>query len=64
MLDLRLPTGWFFTLAGVILLAMGLFSSERAPLTDVNVNLYSGLCMVAFGVVMLLLAFRGSRKQS
>jgi uncharacterized membrane protein HdeD (DUF308 family) len=64
MLDLRMPTGWFFALAGVILLAMGVFSPDRAALTDANVNLYSGLFMVAFGAVMLLLAFGARRKQS
>jgi uncharacterized membrane protein HdeD (DUF308 family) len=61
MLDLRLPTGWFFSLAGVILLAMGIFSPDRAALTDANVNLYCGLFMVAFGVMMLLLARRGRK---
>jgi hypothetical protein len=64
MLDLRLPTGWFFALAGVILLAMGLFTSDRAPLTDANVNLYCGLFMVAFGGIMLLLAYGARRKTS
>src|SRR5919205_1229389 len=49
MLDLRLPTGGFFMLAGLILIAMGLFSPEtRAALTDVNVNLYCGIFMVIF----------------
>jgi len=64
MLDLRLPTGWFFALSGVILLAMGLFSPDRAPLTDANVNLYCGLFMVAFGGIMLLLAYGARRKTS
>ena len=64
MLDLRLPTGWFFSLAGVILLAMGIFSPDRAALTDANVNLYCGLFMVVFGAFMLLMAFRASRKHS
>jgi hypothetical protein len=64
MLDLRLPTGWFFALAGVILLAMGLFSPDRAPLTEANVNLYCGLFMVAFGGIMLLLAYGARRKTS
>ena len=61
MLDLRIPTGLFFALVGLILLAMGvLFPSERASLTDANVNLYCGLVMLAFGGGML--AF--SRKRS
>ena len=65
MLDLRLPTGWFFALAGFILLALGVASPDsRAPLTDYNVNLYCGLFMVAFGAVMLVLAWRASRKHS
>ena len=65
MLDLRLPTGLFFALAGFVLLAMGLLAPEaRAPLTDVNVNLDCGIFMVAFGGVMLLLAWRASRKHS
>jgi hypothetical protein len=60
MLDLRIPTGWFFALAGLILLATGVASPDaRAPLTDVNVNLYCGIFMVAFGGILLLLAWRG-----
>jgi uncharacterized membrane protein len=57
MLDLRIPTGYFFSLIGLILLAMGIFTpSERAALTETNVNLYCGLVMLAFGVFMLALA--------
>jgi uncharacterized membrane protein len=65
MLDLRLPTGLFFALAGLILLALGVMSPDsRAPLTDVNVNLYCGFFMVAFGAVMLLLAWRAGSMKS
>ncbi len=57
MLDLRVPTGWFFSLLGVILLGLGvLFPGLRASLTGVNVNLYCGMAMLAFGGLMLLLA--------
>jgi hypothetical protein len=60
MLDLRIPTGFFFSLVGLILLAMGIFTpSERAALTETNVNLYCGLAMLAFGGGMLALAKRG-----
>jgi hypothetical protein len=34
----------------------------RAPLTDVNVNLYSGLSMLVFGGFLLLMARRAARK--
>ena len=63
MLDLRLPTGAFFTLIGILLISMGLFAPDaRAPLTAVNINLYCGLVMLAFGLFMLLLARRASHK--
>ena len=61
MLDLRVPSGWFFTLLGVILLGMGVFAPDtRADLTDVNVNLYSGIAMLVFGLFMLLMARRAT----
>jgi hypothetical protein len=62
MLDLRAPAGWFFSILGVILLGLGIFSSGlRAALTNLNVNLYCGIVILAFGGLMLLLA---SRKRS
>jgi hypothetical protein len=65
MLDLRIPTGLFFLLVGVILVAMGLLSPlERAALTQINVNLYCGLIMLSFGAGLLLLARRGTRGRS
>ncbi len=59
MLDLRTPAGLFFSMLGVILLALGIFSPGlRAALTDVNVNLYCGIAILLFGAVMLVLAYR------
>jgi len=59
MRDLRTPCGLFFTVLGVILCAVGILSpGTRAPLTQVNVNLYAGLAMLVFGVVMLWLSRR------
>ncbi len=56
-MDLRIPTGSFFSLIGIILVCMGLFMpSVRAPLATANVNLYAGLAMAIFGSVMLWLA--------
>src|ERR1039458_1057225 len=41
-------------IVGLILVGMGVFApSERAALTDSNVNLYCGLVMLAFGLIML-----------
>ena len=58
--DLRIPIGLFFGIIGIVLVVVGLTSSARAPLTDVNVNLYAGLCMLTFGGVMLWLSRRAS----
>jgi uncharacterized membrane protein len=60
MNDLRIPIGAFFTLVGILLVFAGLASDYHAPLTSVNVNLYSGLSMLVFGSVMLWLARRAS----
>ena len=59
--DLRIPIGLFFSLVGVILLAVGVINPDaRAALTQLNVNLYCGASMLLFGGVMLWLARRSS----
>jgi len=64
-MDLRVPSGWFFTLVGLILIGMGLFAPHAyaAPLTTDNVNLYSGACMLVFGLFMLLMAWRAAHRE-
>jgi hypothetical protein len=61
MLDLRLPSGIFFAITGILLMVFGIVSSAHAPLTDANVNLYTGAVMTAFGLILLLLARRGRK---
>jgi len=58
--DLRVSIGGFFTLAGAIVTITGIVSKARAPLDTVDLNLYSGLVLFAFGAVMLWLAKRPS----
>ncbi len=61
-MDLRYPIGLLFAAMGVLLTGYGLSNPNlRAPLTPVNVNLYVGLCLLAFGISMLLLARRARR---
>ncbi|HYO83847.1 MAG TPA: hypothetical protein VES20_20760 [Bryobacteraceae bacterium] len=55
-MDLRVPSGWFFLLAGIILVAVGVIHAPTAPLTEVNVNLYTGAVLALFGGTMLWLA--------
>jgi hypothetical protein len=60
MLDLRLPSGIFFGLTGLILVGVS-FTNPHAAMTDSNVDLYSGVAMLVFGAFLLLLAHRGRR---
>ena len=63
MFDLRLPSGIFFVITGVALVTIGLVDPDlRAPLSDYNVNLWSGLAILLFGGLLLLLARRKSAK--
>ena len=63
-MDLRVPSGLFFALLGVILTGLGVLAPDmRAPLTEVNVNLYSGISMLVFGAFLLFMARRASHKQ-
>lgn len=61
-LDLRLPIGLMFTIFGVLLTAFGLVSDSAiyARSLGINVNLWWGIVLLAFGLIMLLLA-RGGR---
>jgi hypothetical protein len=58
--DLRRPTGYLFSVLGLILLLYGLISPEvQAPLeADVNVNLWCGAMLLIFGGCLLWLSFR------
>jgi len=56
-LDIRAPIGGLFTLLGLMLAGYGLVGSDRAA-SGTNVNLWWGLVMVVFGLLMLFLARR------
>jgi putative Ca2+/H+ antiporter (TMEM165/GDT1 family) len=59
MWDLRLPSGLFFALLGAILCGVAVLAPRaRAPLSEFNVNLYSGITFLVFGGVLLWLAKR------
>jgi membrane protein implicated in regulation of membrane protease activity len=62
-LDIRLPIGLLFALVGAILVVFGLFSDKAiyARSLGVNINLWWGLALLAFGGVMLLLSWRSAR---
>ena len=62
-LDIRLPIGGLFSILGVLLAGYGLMSDsgiyERS--LGVNVNLWWGVTLLVFGVVMVVLGRRGSK---
>jgi hypothetical protein len=59
-LDLRLPIGLMFTVFGALLTGFGLISDGAiyTKSLGINVNLWWGLVLLAFGLVMLALAIR------
>lgn len=65
-LDLRLPIGLLFSLFGAILVVLGLVTSPETykQSLGINVNLYWGVVLCAFGAVMLTLALRARGKAS
>ena len=63
--DIRLPMGLMFTLIGVVLAVYGMMTNgdpmyKRSG--DVNINLWWGLVLTGFGLIMLLLTWRGAKK--
>ena len=68
-LDIRWPIGLLFSLMGLLVAIYGMFSSERTlyhPLDSaqtlvINLNLWWGLVMLAFGIFMVLGALRAQR---
>jgi hypothetical protein len=62
-LDVRWPIGGMFTILGIMLTLYGAFSNpaiyERS--LGINVNLWWGLVLLVFGLVMLAYAYRAYR---
>ena len=56
MLDLRKPAGLFFLILGVLLAGYGAAVDAKAPLLDMNLNLYFGVFSILFGGVFLWLS--------
>jgi hypothetical protein len=58
-LDIKIPIGLMFAIFGVILTIFGLVTSgnEMYNLSlNININLWSGLFMLVFGIFMLLIS--------
>jgi hypothetical protein len=64
-IDIRLPLGLLFLSLGAILLAYGALSDPALyqQSLGINVNLYWGVALLAFGAVMFALSRRGAHHQ-
>lgn len=63
-LDIRTPIGYFFSLVGVILFVFGLTSNKAIydqHSLGINVNLWWGLVLVVFGLVMLAMSWHAGK---
>lgn len=62
--DLRLPMGLMFTIFGLILTVYGIVSDRAIYQRSlgINVNLWWGLVLLAFGLVMFTAARRSARR--
>jgi hypothetical protein len=67
-LDIRFPIGWMFTVIGLTLAVYGLVTNGDAAMyarsLQINVNLWWGGVLTAFGVLMWALALVSKRKNS
>lgn len=68
MLDVRWPIGTLFAALGLLLTVYGLATADNteqyARSLSVNVNLWWGLVMLVFGLVLLLAAFTARKTLS
>ncbi len=62
-LDVRYPIGLLFSVVGVMMAVFGLISDPAIYQRSlgVNVNLWWGLVLLVFGLLMLFLAWRGGQ---
>jgi len=59
-IDIRLPIGLVFAVVGILMIAFGAASDSSIYQRSlgINVNVYWGLVLLAFGVIMALLGRR------
>jgi hypothetical protein len=65
-LDIKIPIGMLFSILGLLLTLFGAATGGDAMYhksLDININLWTGLFMLAFGLFMLLLAWLDRRKE-
>jgi hypothetical protein len=65
-IDIKLPIGLMFSILGLLLSVYGLATAGNQAMYEkslhVNINLWIGLTMLVFGLIMLLLSFMKKKK--
>jgi hypothetical protein len=68
MIDIKIPIGLMFSVLGVLLTAYGIATMSDTTLYQksfgININLWSGVGMMIFGGIMLLLIKLGKKKEA
>ncbi|MCK9203096.1 MAG: hypothetical protein M0P58_01515 [Bacteroidales bacterium] len=66
-IDIKLPIGLMFSILGLLLTIFGLFTNGDVLLYSrslgINVNLWSGIGMLIFGLLMLFFAYRTQKSK-
>ncbi len=67
-IDIKFPIGLMFTILGLLLTVFGLVTYGDAqlykPSLGINVNLWSGLGMLVFGLIMLFFAWQSKKTKT
>jgi uncharacterized membrane protein len=67
-MDIRLPIGLLFSILGLVITIFGLMTRHaemyRQHSLNINVNVYTGACLLIFGLFMLILAVRAQSKKN
>jgi len=67
-MDIRIPIGLLFVVLGVILAVLGIFTMNDTEMyarsLGRNINLWTGILMLMFGLPMLLVPLLGRKKKA
>jgi prolipoprotein diacylglyceryltransferase len=67
-LDIKFPIGLMFSIFGVLLTFYGIFTASNIDMykksLEVNINLWTGVPMLVFGLLMLVLSRRTKKAKN
>ncbi len=67
-IDIKFPIGLMFSILGLLLSLFGIFTNGNSELytrsLGININLWSGLGMLTFGLIMLFLAWKSKKAKT